>query len=149
MWQFRAVHAWCLYRSHLHSSGKQFRKLPPHQTRSELMKNAWRWHLNLREFRILRHTSFSHFQTCAWNKHSKVSAILYGEVKILSTSFERPYKKILNALVSFEICHSQLKLWAVKERAPKWQKSFCTNSGEFTLEYSYHAFHMHDFTQCG
>ena len=38
----------------------------------------------------------------------------------LSTSLERPYKELLNALISFEIHHFYLKLWAVKERAPKW-----------------------------
>ena len=32
----------------------------------------------------------------------------------LSTSFERPYKELWNALISFEIRHSKLKLWAVK-----------------------------------
>ena len=41
----------------------------------------------------------------------------------LSTSLERPYKELLNALISFEICHSELVLWAVKERASKWQKN--------------------------
>ncbi len=37
----------------------------------------------------------------------------------LSTSLERPYKELLNALISFEICPSKLKLWAVKERPSK------------------------------
>ena len=33
----------------------------------------------------------------------------------LSTSLERSYKKLLNACFSFEIRHSVLKLWAVKD----------------------------------
>ncbi len=37
----------------------------------------------------------------------------------LSTSLERPYEELLNALISFEIRHSKLKLWVVKERASK------------------------------
>ncbi len=40
----------------------------------------------------------------------------------LSTSLERSYKELLNALISFEICHSYLILWAAKERASKQQK---------------------------
>ena len=31
----------------------------------------------------------------------------------LSTSFERSYKELLNAQISFEICRSELKLWAI------------------------------------
>ncbi len=31
----------------------------------------------------------------------------------LSISIERPHKELLNALISFEIRHSKLKLWAV------------------------------------
>ena len=34
----------------------------------------------------------------------------------------RPYKQLLHALISFEICPSQLKLWAVKEKALKQHK---------------------------
>ena len=44
----------------------------------------------------------------------------------LSTSLERSYKELLNALISFEIRYSELKLWAVKERALKQQKSLCS-----------------------
>ncbi len=40
----------------------------------------------------------------------------------LNISLERPYKELLNELIIFEICQSELKLWAVKERASKWQK---------------------------
>ena len=40
----------------------------------------------------------------------------------LIISLERPYKELLNALISFEICHSYLILWAVKERASKQRK---------------------------
>ncbi len=43
--------------------------------------------------------------------------------KDLSTSFERPYKELLNAIISFEIRHSELKLWTIKTRASKWQKN--------------------------
>ncbi len=35
----------------------------------------------------------------------------------------RPYKELLNALFSFEIRHSVLKLWTVKEKASKQQKT--------------------------
>ncbi len=38
------------------------------------------------------------------------------------TSLERPYKELLNAQISFEICCSELKLWVVKEKASKQQK---------------------------
>ena len=41
----------------------------------------------------------------------------------LNTSLERSYKELLNALISFEIHHSELKLWAVERRALKQQKS--------------------------
>ncbi len=34
----------------------------------------------------------------------------------LSTSLERSYKELLNALISFEIRHCKLKLWEVKEK---------------------------------
>ncbi len=37
----------------------------------------------------------------------------------LSTLLESPYKDLLNALIIFEIRHSKLKLWAVKERTSK------------------------------
>ncbi len=36
-----------------------------------------------------------------------------------STSLEKPYKKLLNPCFSFEIRHSQLKIWVVKDRASK------------------------------
>ncbi len=44
----------------------------------------------------------------------------------LNISLERSYKELLNALISFEIRHSELKLWAIKERISKWQKSLCS-----------------------
>ena len=44
----------------------------------------------------------------------------------LSTPLERSYKELLNALISFETCHSKLELWAVKKMALKWQKSLCS-----------------------
>ena len=37
----------------------------------------------------------------------------------LSISFERPYKELLNKIISFEIRYFVLKLWGVKERASK------------------------------
>ncbi len=37
----------------------------------------------------------------------------------MSTSLERSYKELLNALINFEIHCSELKLWAVKERVSK------------------------------
>ena len=40
-----------------------------------------------------------------------------------STSLERSYKELLNACFSFEIRHSELKLWAIKER-PQNQQNF-------------------------
>ncbi len=39
----------------------------------------------------------------------------------LRISLERPRKELLNALISFEIRHSELKLWAVKENTSKHQ----------------------------
>ncbi len=49
-------------------------------------------------------------------------AISFWYVKInpsqnqgLSTSSERPYKKLLNALFNFQMRHSELKLWAIKK----------------------------------
>ena len=45
----------------------------------------------------------------------------------LSTSLESPYEELLNASFSLEIHHSELILWAVKERASKQQKkSLCS-----------------------
>ena len=41
----------------------------------------------------------------------------------LNISLERPYKELLNELISFEIRYSKFKLWAVKEMASKQQKS--------------------------
>ncbi len=34
----------------------------------------------------------------------------------LSTSLERPYKKLFNVLISSQIHHSELKLWGIKEK---------------------------------
>ena len=42
----------------------------------------------------------------------------------LSTSFERPCKELLNALISFEIRHSELKLRAVRKRAQNGKNPF-------------------------
>ncbi len=49
-------------------------------------------------------------------------SLWYVKIKLsqnqdLSIPLERPYKKLLNALISFEIRHSKLKLWVAKERA--------------------------------
>ena len=41
----------------------------------------------------------------------------------LSKSLESPYEELLNASFSLEIHHSELILWAVKERASKQQKN--------------------------
>ena len=43
-----------------------------------------------------------------------------------STSLERSYKELLNACFSFEIRHSELKLWATKERPQNQQNSLCS-----------------------
>ena len=40
----------------------------------------------------------------------------------LSTSIERPYKELLNALIGFEIRHSKLKLRAVQRKGLKMTK---------------------------
>ncbi len=39
-----------------------------------------------------------------------------------STSLDRYYKGLLIALISFEIRHSKLKLWAAKEKTSKLQQ---------------------------
>ncbi len=39
-----------------------------------------------------------------------------------STSLERSYKELLNACFSFEIRHSELKLWTINERPQNKQK---------------------------
>ena len=44
----------------------------------------------------------------------------------LSTSLKMPHNELLNALFNFEIRHSKLKLWAIKERASKYQKCLCS-----------------------
>ena len=41
-----------------------------------------------------------------------------------SKSLERPYKELLNALFSFEIRHSVLKLWSIKEKPQNSKNSF-------------------------
>ena len=40
-----------------------------------------------------------------------------------SKLLERPYKKLLNECFSFEMCHSELKLRAIKDRLQNQQKS--------------------------
>ena len=42
----------------------------------------------------------------------------------LSTSLEKPYKELLNALFNFQIRPSELKLWAFKERASNGKNPF-------------------------
>ncbi len=37
------------------------------------------------------------------------------KIPILSTYFESPYKELLNEYFSFEIDHSKLKLWTLKD----------------------------------
>ena len=54
-------------------------------------------------------------------KNSFVPCLWYVTINLpqnknVSTSLERSYKELLNALISFEIHHLKLKLWAVKER---------------------------------
>ncbi len=63
--------------------------------------------------------------------HQKLSNRNYVKIdpsqnQDLSTSLERSYKELLNALISFEIHYSELKLWAIKEKASKRQKSLCS-----------------------
>ncbi len=46
----------------------------------------------------------------------KLTKIDSSQNQDLSTSLERPYKELLNALIILEISHSSLILWAVKEK---------------------------------
>ena len=45
----------------------------------------------------------------------------------LSTSLERPYKELLNALFSFEIRHPELKLWSIKETSKQHELWYIKN----------------------
>ncbi len=78
-------------------------------------------------------------------------AIAFGTSKIdpsqnqdLSISLERPYKKLLNALISFEICYSKLDLWAIERRT---QKKFLYNMGSTTTTCPCVHIHGHVHTQ--